>query len=212
MKLAWLALALWTACAGTNGQAQQPALAEHPGTIVFVDEAAGTEEARPAAEVPESVAWAELEGERVPVVRVVRKQAGQRVELVHYGPGGQVVQRTVGHSPAPADPARAQLLVGSGLAIDGDRSEQAVRDALSVAEPALEACFAASAPGRQAGRVQATVVLSVTATGQVDDAAVEVDVDDPALRQCLAEALGDVALGAGDGPAEITAPLLVKVE
>jgi hypothetical protein len=70
--------------------------ATHPGTIVFMDHA-GNEKARSVREVPESVAWATVGGQRVPVVRVVEHRGGGRIEIVSYGPDGQELARVLGH-------------------------------------------------------------------------------------------------------------------
>lgn len=73
--------------------------ATHPGQITFV-KADGSESTRPAAQVPESIAWATLDGQRVPVVRVVQHRAGPadaplRVEIVRYAADGRELDRTV---------------------------------------------------------------------------------------------------------------------
>lgn len=67
----------------------------HPGTIVFADETAGTQHERPASEVPESVAWAELAGERVPVTRVVSHTNGDQRTIRSYAADGRLLASTV---------------------------------------------------------------------------------------------------------------------
>ncbi|MEL6349927.1 MAG: hypothetical protein AAFV53_42890 [Myxococcota bacterium] len=67
----------------------------HPGTIVFVDETNGTERARPAAEVPDTVAWATVDGEKRAVVRVIAVTAGQQRTLRSYGTDGRLLSSTV---------------------------------------------------------------------------------------------------------------------
>ncbi len=68
---------------------------EHPGTILFVDETAGTEHLRPAAEVPETIAWALVGGVRVPVTRVVARVADKQRVLRSYGADGTLLSSTV---------------------------------------------------------------------------------------------------------------------
>jgi hypothetical protein len=68
---------------------------EHPGQIVFVDETAGTERTRPVAEVPESIAWAEVDGERIPVTRVVARVAKTQRVIRSYGADGELLSSTV---------------------------------------------------------------------------------------------------------------------
>ena len=70
-------------------------MSEHPGTIVFVDDASGTARTRSAAEVPETIAWATVDGERLPVVRVVAITVGPQRTLRSYGPDGRLLSSTV---------------------------------------------------------------------------------------------------------------------
>ncbi|MCA9544480.1 MAG: hypothetical protein KC613_08820 [Myxococcales bacterium] len=73
---------------------------EHPGEITFVDEDAGTERARPAAEVPASVAFVTVDGATVPVVRVVSRMRGPQRVIRSYGPEGQLLSTTL-QAPPP---------------------------------------------------------------------------------------------------------------
>lgn len=94
------------ACAGEpepapapDPAATQPAAvpaAEHPGEIVFVDLDAKTETRRPAADVPETIAWATVDGRRVAVVRVESSAAGGAREIRRYGADGAPIDTTVG--------------------------------------------------------------------------------------------------------------------
>lgn len=68
---------------------------QHPGMIVFVDAERGTERQRPAAEVPETVAWATVDGERIPVARVVSTAAGDQRTLRSYAEDGRLLTSTV---------------------------------------------------------------------------------------------------------------------
>lgn len=72
----------------------------HPGVVAFVDEQARTEKLLPVAEVPESVAWGTLDGQRVAVVRVVAITAGGRRELHAYAADGRRVSSVVQGAPA----------------------------------------------------------------------------------------------------------------
>jgi hypothetical protein len=84
---------------------EQPADAQsraHPGTIVFVDPE-GREESRSVAEVPESIAWVEVAGDRLAVVRIESRSAADRLEIVRYGVDGRILDRTIGTgSPQPS--------------------------------------------------------------------------------------------------------------
>ena len=75
---------------------------EHPGTIVFVDGNAGTEETRDATAVPEGIRFARTDGGWVPVVRVVKDRSGDRVEIKSYDAEGRLVSTTIGHTGKPA--------------------------------------------------------------------------------------------------------------
>jgi len=68
---------------------------EHPGTVLFVDEVAGTEHSRPASDLPETIAWAVVDGVRVPVTRVVARMAGTSRVLRSYGADGRLLSSTV---------------------------------------------------------------------------------------------------------------------
>lgn len=67
---------------------------DHPGTIVFVDAADGSERERPAAEVPSSIAWVPLDGTPVPVLRIVTTVQGEERILRSYGAGGRLLSST----------------------------------------------------------------------------------------------------------------------
>lgn len=66
----------------------------HPGTITFVD--GTTETVRPAAEVPESIRFAEnAAGAKEPVVRVVAFTEGDRRIIREYAADGRELRSTV---------------------------------------------------------------------------------------------------------------------
>jgi hypothetical protein len=68
----------------------------HPGTIRFVDETNATEREEAASAVPASVAFATVNGEKVPVVKVVLSGAGDRREIRSYGADGALLSTTFG--------------------------------------------------------------------------------------------------------------------
>ena len=69
---------------------------EHPGEIEYVDEATGEVFRRvPAAEVPESIAFAPgPDGTPQPVTRITFLTVGDRREIRQYGADGAVLQST----------------------------------------------------------------------------------------------------------------------
>lgn len=67
----------------------------HPGTIVFVDQAAKTEKVLPSSQVPETVAWGTLDGQAVAIVRVVAITGATRRELHSYSADGRLVSTTL---------------------------------------------------------------------------------------------------------------------
>lgn len=69
--------------------------ASHPGEIVFVDETAGSERTEPAANVPDEVAFAVVDGEPIPVVRVVAVTHGDKREIRSYGADGALLATTL---------------------------------------------------------------------------------------------------------------------
>jgi hypothetical protein len=80
--------------------AAAPAVAEHPGTITFVDRDTGTVEEKPASDIPEGIAWVERDGVRIPVVRVESGKVGEAREILRYGPDGALLDTTVS-APRP---------------------------------------------------------------------------------------------------------------
>jgi len=67
---------------------------EHPGQIVFVDLDAGTERVAAADEVPETIAFVEVEGVPVPVVRVESRKRGDLRVIRSYSASGTCLQTT----------------------------------------------------------------------------------------------------------------------
>lgn len=64
--------------------------------IVFEDEARGTSESVPRAEVPASVAYVTVNGVSVPVARALKRQVAGRVIIDVFDAGGRLLQRSVG--------------------------------------------------------------------------------------------------------------------
>ncbi len=77
----------------------------HPGTIVFID-ADGEKESRDAGDVPASIAWAEIDGERRPVVRIEVAESNGAAEITRYGEDGRVLDRTF-EERSPPESSRA---------------------------------------------------------------------------------------------------------
>jgi hypothetical protein len=90
-------LVLWGCTAPAAGEKDEGMT--HPGTIVSVDLDAGTEEARPLDGIPEGIAWVEVEGQRVPVVRIESRLRGESREIKRYGPGGRLLEVLVSAPP-----------------------------------------------------------------------------------------------------------------
>jgi hypothetical protein len=67
----------------------------HPGTILFEDADTGTTHTRTVDAVPERIAWADVEGGREPVVRVVSTMRGQQRTIRSYGADGALLSSTV---------------------------------------------------------------------------------------------------------------------
>ncbi len=69
--------------------------ATHPGTITFVDASAGTEKVERAEDVPDSIAFVQLNGANVAVVKVVATTHGDHRTLHAYGADGVLLKTTV---------------------------------------------------------------------------------------------------------------------
>jgi hypothetical protein len=74
----------------------------HPGQITFVDATAGTERTEAAAQVPETIAFVTVEGQKVPVVRVVARTARDRREIQSFGADGRLLKTTYQSRPPEA--------------------------------------------------------------------------------------------------------------
>lgn len=96
------AILLLSACGGKEpeppaaaGGAVSPTGDKHPGDIVHDDKVDGRVWTRKAAEVPVSIAWVELDGKWVPVVRIEITGTAEKRAMSAFGPGGRFLQRTV---------------------------------------------------------------------------------------------------------------------
>jgi hypothetical protein len=86
--------------------ATSPAGDPHPGQVEFVDRVEDRSWTEPAGDVPQGIAWAEVEpGRWVPVARVVSDGAPGRLEITRFDAAGDLVDVTVQRPsrPPPAD-------------------------------------------------------------------------------------------------------------
>ena len=73
----------------------------HPGEITFVDPD-GSSRVKPAADVPDTIAWAaDADGQPTPVTRVVASMRGQQRLIRSYGADGALLSSTVQQRPRP---------------------------------------------------------------------------------------------------------------
>ena len=88
-----------------NG-ATSPSGGRHPGQVVFDDKVEGTSKSTPAADLPQTIAWAEDErGEWVPVARIETTGTKSRREITRFGADGSFLDSTV-QAPPPPPPRR----------------------------------------------------------------------------------------------------------
>ena len=85
--------------------AVSPAGDQHPGTIAYEDQVEGRQWTRPAAEVPQSVAWVDVNGVWQPVVRIVSTGTADQREIAKFGVDGGLLEITVQSPPPPRPPA-----------------------------------------------------------------------------------------------------------
>lgn len=77
------------------GGAVSPDGERHPGKIVHDDKVDGRVWTRSAGEVPVGIAWADVDGQWIPVVRIEITGTADRRTMTAFGVGGRVLQRTV---------------------------------------------------------------------------------------------------------------------
>jgi len=80
-----------------NGQA-------HPGEIVHDDKVDGRTWTRSAADVPPTIAWVEVDGTWVAVVRIEITGSADARRMTKFGPDGQMLESTI-QAPPPQRPA-----------------------------------------------------------------------------------------------------------
>jgi hypothetical protein len=81
-----------------NG-ATSPTGASHPGTIRFTDHVDGREWIKEAAEVPQVIAWKDVDGVWHAVTRVDITGSAQRREIKSFGEQGEFLSTTVQSPP-----------------------------------------------------------------------------------------------------------------
>lgn len=82
-----------------NG-AVSPTGERHPGEIIHDDKVDGRVWTKHASEVPVGIAWVNLEGRWVPVVRIEITGTAERRTMTALGADGRVLQRTVQAPPS----------------------------------------------------------------------------------------------------------------
>ena len=87
---------------GVSGE-YSPSGDQHPGEISFEDQIDGREWTKPAAEVPQGVAWVQVDGQWRPVLRVVSTGTAEMRSITKYGAGGAFLETTT-QAPPPAPP------------------------------------------------------------------------------------------------------------
>lgn len=68
----------------------------HPGTIVIENQLDGTRQEQAVDQVPADVAFVELDGQPVPVVRIVLSGHGDQRRIESFGEDGRLLAVTVG--------------------------------------------------------------------------------------------------------------------
>jgi len=88
-----LALAM-TAHADPSSGALSPSGAKHPGSIFNDDKVHGRTFTQKAADVPQSIAWVEVDGTWRAVVRIVVTGVADRLEITQYAADGTRLKAT----------------------------------------------------------------------------------------------------------------------
>ena len=68
----------------------------HPGTVVFENRLDGTRQEQRVEQVPDEVAFVEIDGQQVPVVRIVLSEYGDQRRIESFGEDGRLLAVTVG--------------------------------------------------------------------------------------------------------------------
>jgi len=108
-----------TACSGTNaGQsfsqdqartqeiikmsdATSPSGDKHPGEILFEDKIEGRQWSKQATEVPETIAWVNVQGVWQPVQRIEITGTVQQRRISKFGKDGTLLESTIQAPPPP---------------------------------------------------------------------------------------------------------------
>lgn len=75
--------------------ATSPTGEQHPGKIVYEDKVAGRVWTEHAEDLPQSVAWAEIDGKWIPVLKIRMTGSASRREITSYGPNDKFLKTTV---------------------------------------------------------------------------------------------------------------------
>ena len=75
--------------------ATSPGGDRHPGEILNVDVVAAREWVRRAEDVPQGIAWVDVDGVWQPVVRVEVVEGERRREITRFGPDGAFLDTTL---------------------------------------------------------------------------------------------------------------------
>jgi len=67
---------------------------DHPGIIVFEDRDEQTRREAKVSEVPEHIAWVEVDGERIAVTRIETQWKGRERVIRAYGADGTLLATT----------------------------------------------------------------------------------------------------------------------
>ncbi len=85
-------------------EATSPAGDKHPGEILYDDQVDGRQWTRQATEVPQTIAWVEMDGTWEAVIRIeITGTPGQR-RISKFGKDGAFLESTVQSPPPPAHP------------------------------------------------------------------------------------------------------------
>ncbi len=88
----------------TMSGATSPTGQKHPGEIVHDDKVDGRTWTRNAADVPPTIAWVEVAGTWVAVVRIEITGSAEARRFTKFGPDGQMLETTI-QAPPPQRPA-----------------------------------------------------------------------------------------------------------
>jgi len=75
----------------------------HPGTIIHDHKVDGRQWTENAADVPQTIAWAQVESAWVAVVRIEITGTSERLRMTRFGPDGQMLESTIQSPPSPSD-------------------------------------------------------------------------------------------------------------